>query len=183
MQLGFRPEVLPSRRENCSLLGRSVECKQQYLRLPRVCRFRTTVKAQVVETQTQSQEQVSIPEATSVRATEEYKFNTDKYAIIEVGGVQQLVEEGRWYTCNRLQAEPGSRISFGRVLAIKKDGDFHVGQPYLTAATVQAEILEEFKGPKVLVFKYKPKKHYKRKVGHRQPLSKYMVTKIDIIEE
>jgi len=50
---------------------------------------------------------------------------------------------------------------------MKKNGDFHVGQPYLTTATVQAEILEEFKGPKVLVFKYKPKKHYRRKVGHR----------------
>lgn len=98
--------------------------------------------------------------------------------MVEIGGHQLIVEEGRWYTVNRLQAEPGSKIQLGRVLAIKHDGKFHVGQPFLEGAKVEAEILEELKGPKVIVYKMKPKKHYRRKNGHRQPLTKFMVTKI-----
>eukprot|EP01024_Parvocaulis_polyphysoides_P006219 TRINITY_DN11620_c0_g1_i3.p4 TRINITY_DN11620_c0_g1~~TRINITY_DN11620_c0_g1_i3.p4 ORF type:complete len:216 (-),score=10.41 TRINITY_DN11620_c0_g1_i3:267-818(-) len=182
MQLGIRPEVLPSRRELFSFFGRSQGFRYQLPKHTHISAKRRTQTISAVAEQTKPQEEVAPPTTSVARATENYQFNTDKYAIIEVGGVQQLVEEGRWYTCNRLQAEPGSRISFGRVLAMKKNGDFHVGQPYLTNATVQAEILEEFKGPKVLVFKYKPKKHYRKKVGHRQPLSKYMITKIDMID-
>lgn len=89
-----------------------------------------------------------------------------------------LLEEGRWYTCNRLQAEPGSTIKFGRVLAAKESGTFTSGRPYLDNVTVEAEILEELKGEKVIVYKMKPKKHYQRKNGHRQPLTKFLVTKI-----
>eukprot|EP01025_Chloroclados_australasicus_P055498 TRINITY_DN6731_c0_g1_i1.p2 TRINITY_DN6731_c0_g1~~TRINITY_DN6731_c0_g1_i1.p2 ORF type:complete len:186 (-),score=9.22 TRINITY_DN6731_c0_g1_i1:386-943(-) len=184
MQLGLRPEVLPGRKELYNFQGRSrhrASLLYRHIRPTRTQQTRTAVATPDVETQTVATS--GDVEPATIRATESYQFNTDKYAIIEVGGVQQLVEEGRWYTCNRLQAEPGSRISFGRVLAMKKNGNFHVGQPYLTGATVQAEIIEEFKGPKVLVFKYKPKKHYKKKVGHRQPLSKFMITKIDMIED
>lgn len=77
------------------------------------------------------------------------------------------------------QAEPGSKIQFGRVLALKADGEFHVGRPYLPNVTVEAEIIEELKGPKITVYKMKPKKHYRRTQGHRQPLTKFKVTKID----
>lgn len=76
------------------------------------------------------------------------------------------------------QAEPGSTIRFGRVLASKEDGKFTAGRPYLDNITVEAEILEELKGEKVIVYKMKPKKHYQRKNGHRQPLTKFLVTKI-----
>jgi ribosomal protein L21 len=102
----------------------------------------------------------------------------DTYAVIDIGGVQHIVEEGRWYTCNRLAAEPGSTIKLGRVLALKSDGKFSVGQPYLGGVTVEATILEELKGPKLIIYKHKPKKHYQRKTGHRQPLSKFLITKI-----
>lgn len=64
------------------------------------------------------------------------------------------------------------------MLALKHDGKFHVGKPYLEGITIEAEILEELKGPKVIVYKMKPKKHYRRTNGHRQPLTKFMVTKI-----
>lgn len=77
------------------------------------------------------------------------------------------------------QAEPGSKIQFGRVLALKADGEFHVGRPYLPNVMVEAEIIEELKGPKVTIYKMKPKKHYRRTAGHRQPLTKFRVTKID----
>ena len=77
-----------------------------------------------------------------------------------------------------LQAEPGSVIKFGRVLAAKQDGIFTSGRPYLDNVTVEAEILEELKGEKVIVYKMKPKKHYRPKNGHRQPLTKFLVTNI-----
>jgi large subunit ribosomal protein L21 len=64
------------------------------------------------------------------------------------------------------------------VLALKTNGKFHVGKPYLEGITVEAEIMEDLKGPKVIVYKMKPKKHYRRTNGHRQPLTKFMVTKI-----
>lgn len=79
-----------------------------------------------------------------------------------------------------LQAEPGSTIKFGRVLAAKENGTFTTGRPYLENATVEAEILEELKGEKVIVYKMKPKKHYQKKNGHRQPLTKFLVTKISM---
>jgi large subunit ribosomal protein L21 len=103
---------------------------------------------------------------------------SEKYAIVDVGGNQHLVEEGRWYTCDRMQVSPGDVVSFGRVLAVKYDGNFHLGAPYVEGVTVEAEIVEHLKGPKVLIYKMKPKKHYKKKVGHRQPMTKFMITKI-----
>ena len=79
-----------------------------------------------------------------------------------------------------IQAEPGSTIRFGRVLGSKDNGKFTAGRPYLDNVVVEAEILEELKGEKVIVYKMKPKKHYQRKNGHRQPLTKFLVTNISI---
>ncbi|KAG7668756.1 hypothetical protein Ndes2437B_g07164 [Nannochloris sp. 'desiccata'] len=107
-----------------------------------------------------------------------YAGAADTYAVVDIGGHQLIVEEGRWYTVNRLEAPEGSKINLGRVLALKANGKFHVGKPYLEGITVEAEILEDLKGPKVIVYKMKPKKHYRRTNGHRQPLTKFMVTKI-----
>lgn len=78
-----------------------------------------------------------------------------------------FVEQGKWYTCNRLKADVGARIKFGRVLALKNQGKLTVGTPYLENVHVEAEVLEELRGPKVIVYKMKPKKHYRRKRGHR----------------
>lgn len=104
-----------------------------------------------------------------------YVSTSDKYAIIDVGGVQHLVEEGRWYTCNRLKATPGDVVSFGRVLAVKQEDVFHVGRPYVEGVTVEAEVIEDLKGPKVIIYKMQPKKHTRKTVGHRQPLTKYAI--------
>ncbi len=100
------------------------------------------------------------------------------YAVVDIGGHQLIVEEGRWYTVNRLDVPDGSVIELGRVLALKHNGEFKVGQPYLDGVKVTAEILGEEKGDKVIVYKMKPKKHYRRTNGHRQPLTKFLVTKI-----
>ncbi len=77
------------------------------------------------------------------------------------------------------QAEPGSKVQLGRVLALKDDGVFHVGQPYLESVVVEAEVLDEVKGPKLTIFKMNSKKHYRRKTGHRQLLTKFLITKIE----
>merc|ERR1719235_569985 len=106
----------------------------------------------------------------------------DKYAVIEVGGVQKIVAEGRYYTCNRLQAEVGSRLLFGRVLAAKSNGHFHVGTPWMENVTVEAEILEEYKGDKIIVYKTRPKKHTRSKNGYRQTLTRFLVTSIKCAE-
>lgn len=91
-----------------------------------------------------------------------------------------FVEPGKWYNVNRLQAEVGSKIKFGRVLALKMDGKLSVGMPYLENVTIEAEVIEELRAPKVIVYKMRPKKHYRKKQGHRQDLSKFMVTKIEM---
>ncbi|KAF8065499.1 rplU [Scenedesmus sp. PABB004] len=95
----------------------------------------------------------------------------ETYAIVEVGGKQMFVEPGKWYTCNRLQVAVGDKIRLGRVLALKQGDSFTVGKPYLEGVTVEAEVLEELRGPKIIVYKMKPKKHYRRKNGHRQELT------------
>lgn len=145
------------------------------------CRSRSVQHTQLVRAQTVEAPARPTDTAANVeggRQTPSYVSLSDKYAIVDAAGTQMLLEEGRWYTCNRLQAEPGSTIKFGRVLASKENGTFSSGRPYLENVTVEAEILEELKGEKVIVYKMKPKKHYQRKNGHRQPLTKFLVTKI-----
>ena len=88
---------------------------------------------------------------------------------LEIGGVQLLVEEGRRYTTDRLAAAAGSKIALGRVLAVKAGGAFRVGTPYVDGAVVEAEVVDdEAKGPKLTVFKFKNKSHYKVRRGGRE---------------
>ena len=79
-----------------------------------------------------------------------------------------------------MQAEPGQTIQLGRVLAVKENGNFNIGAPYLENAVVKAQIVEDLKGPKLTIFKMRAKKHYRRKTGHRQPLTQFYVTEISI---
>ena len=65
------------------------------------------------------------------------------------------------------------------MLGLKDEGVFHVGQPYLESVKVEAEILDDVKGPKLTIFKMNSKKHYRRKTGHRQPLTKFLITRIE----
>eukprot|EP00887_Chlorella_sp_A99_P007006 scaffold2.g7006.t1 len=92
---------------------------------------------------------VAAAEAPSSRPTPSHAGAADTYAVVEIGGHQLIVEEGRWYNVNRLEADPGSKLALGRVLALKHEGQFRVGQPYLEGVRVEAEVLEELKGDKV----------------------------------
>ncbi|MAY75324.1 MAG: 50S ribosomal protein L21 [Phycisphaerae bacterium] len=106
------------------------------------------------------------------------------YAIIEESGGQRKVVEGDEILIdlfNGGQNEAGSTITFDKVLIVGADdaGSSKIGQPYVDGATVQAEVVDpEFKGEKLHIFKFKPKKGYKRKTGHRQRYTRVRVTSI-----
>lgn len=97
------------------------------------------------------------------------------YAVIETGGKQYRVQEGDVITIEKLNAEVGEIVTFDRVLVLGEGKDVKVGTPYLDAA-VTGSVVENGKGQKVIIFKYKAKKDYRKKQGHRQP---YTMVKIE----
>mmetsp|Transcript_1593 Transcript_1593/g.6367 ORF Transcript_1593/g.6367 Transcript_1593/m.6367 type:complete len:177 (-) Transcript_1593:212-742(-) len=126
-------------------------------------------------------------EATAESSINQIGFNTPPSAgaapkwdaIIEVGGSQQFVSEGRFYECHSLKGvEPGSKIAFERVLGTHDGNAPNWGHPYVKGARVEATVLENFDAKKVIVFKYRPKKHYRKKNGHRQSMTRFLVTKV-----
>merc|ERR550514_1788982 len=106
--------------------------------------------------------------------------SSNKYAVIDVGGTQKIVQEGRYYSCNRLEVGSPSKIKFGRVLALKDHDKFHLGAPWVENASVEAEVLNEFKCNKIVVYKMNPKKHTRKLRGHRQLMTRFLVTKISL---
>lgn len=101
------------------------------------------------------------------------------YAIIETGGKQYRVQEGDTLFVEKLDVAEGDVITLEKVLAVSKDGNLNVGNPVVEGAKVEAKVLEQGKGKKIIVFKYKPKKDYRRKQGHRQPYTKLLIEKIN----
>ncbi|MBS3995054.1 MAG: 50S ribosomal protein L21 [Alkaliphilus sp.] len=100
------------------------------------------------------------------------------YAIIETGGKQYRVQEGDTLFVEKLEVNQGETIEFVKVLAVSKDGELSLGTPVVNGAKVIATVVENGKGPKIIIFKYKPKKDYRKKQGHRQPYTKIKVEKI-----
>ena len=102
------------------------------------------------------------------------------YAVIEAGGAQLIVQEGRYYDVDRMEAEGGDVVTFNRVLLRRNaSGDYAMGAPYIEGAAVQAEVLHDLRGEKIIVQKMKPKKGYRRKRGHRSDFTRLLVTKIN----
>ena len=99
------------------------------------------------------------------------------YAIIETGGKQYQVKEGDVLFVEKLDAE--DTVKFDKVLAVSADSGLSVGAPYVDGASVDAKVLAQGKGKKVIVFKMKPKKGYRNKTGHRQPYTKIEISKIN----
>ncbi len=102
------------------------------------------------------------------------------YAVIETGGKQYRVEEGAVLTVEALPAEPGTSVTLERVLLVADGPRVTVGTPHVAGASVQATVLGQGRGKKVVVFKYKPKAHYRRKQGHRQRLTTLRIDKISL---
>jgi large subunit ribosomal protein L21 len=90
------------------------------------------------------------------------------FAIVEIAGQQFKVEEGQEIFVHRLNADEGSNLSFDKVLLVDNGGSVQVGTPSVGGAAVNATVLKHVKGDKVIVFKKKRRKGYKKKNGHRQ---------------
>jgi large subunit ribosomal protein L21 len=101
------------------------------------------------------------------------------YAIVETGGKQYRVRPGDTIAVERLSGEPGDTLDLDRVLLVGGDGDeTRLGSPALEGAVVRAEVIEHGRGQKIIVFRYKSKVRYRRKTGHRQPLTRLRITDI-----
>ncbi len=100
-------------------------------------------------------------------------------AIIKTGGKQYLVEPGKKIKIEKIKGEEGKETVFDQVLLVAQDKDVRVGTPLIDRAKVRAKILSHFKGDKIIVFKYKPKKRQRIKKGHRQQYTEVEVTKIE----
>nr|ARW68627.1 ribosomal protein L21 [Palisada sp.] len=100
------------------------------------------------------------------------------YAVVELGGNQIIVEPGKFYDVNYLQASPGDIINLNRVLLLSQANEFNLGFPCLTNVIVKAKVLRHMRGKKLTVFKVKPKKNNRVKMGHRQKLTRILVESI-----
>lgn len=100
------------------------------------------------------------------------------YAIIETGGKQIKVEQGQEIMIEKLSADVNDVVTFDKVLFVGGD-DVKVGAPFVEGASVTAKVVGQGRDKKITVFKYKPKKNYHRKLGHRQPFTKVVIEGIN----
>ena len=97
------------------------------------------------------------------------------YAIIETGGKQYRIQENDFLFVEKLEANEGDTVVFDKVLMVNGK----VGSPYVEGAKVSAVVEKQGKAPKIIVYKYKSKKNYHKKQGHRQPYTKVQITQIE----
>ena len=100
------------------------------------------------------------------------------YAIIESCGKQYKVAEGDVVFFEKLDTEAGKKVTFSNVVLVSDDKKVEVGAPYVKGVKVEGKVVEHGKGKKIIVYKYKAKKNYRRTQGHRQPYTKVEITKI-----
>ena len=100
------------------------------------------------------------------------------YAIIESCGKQYKVAEGDVVFFEKLNAEEGKKVTFDNVILVSDEGKVQVGNPYVKGVKVEGKVVSHGKGKKIIVFKMKAKKNYRRKQGHRQPYTKVEITSI-----
>lgn len=101
------------------------------------------------------------------------------YAIIESCGKQYKVTEGDLVFFEKLDSEVGKKVTFDKVVLVgETEGKVQIGNPYVKGIKVEGKVVSHGKGKKIIVFKYKAKKNYRRKQGHRQPYTKVEITGI-----
>ena len=105
------------------------------------------------------------------------------YAIIESCGRQYKVAEGDVVFFEKLDVEEGKKVTFDKVMLVSEDKKVEVGAPYVKGVKVEGKVVANGKGKKILVYKYKAKKNYRRTQGHRQPYTKVEITKIKTAAE
>lgn len=101
------------------------------------------------------------------------------YAVIETGGKQYKVAEGDTLFIEKLGLDEGAEVTFDKVAALGKDEGLVIGAPYVDGAKVSAKVMKNGKEKKIMVFKFKAKKNYRRRKGHRQPYTKVQIEKIE----
>jgi large subunit ribosomal protein L21 len=102
------------------------------------------------------------------------------YAIIETGGKQLRVEPGRFYDIELLPVDAEESITLENLLLIQHDDTVHIGQPFVEGASLQATVMQHYRGRKVIVYKMKPKKKTRKKRGHRQEITRLMIDSISL---
>ncbi len=100
------------------------------------------------------------------------------YAIIESCGKQYKVAQGDVVFFEKLDAKEGGKITFDKVILVSDEGKVQIGNPYVKGVKVEGKVISHGKAKKIIVFKMKPKKNYRRKQGHRQPYTKVEITSI-----
>ena len=100
------------------------------------------------------------------------------YAIVETGGKQYQVEEGRYVDVELLDGEKDSKVVFDKIVMIVNGKKSKVGQTYVTGASVEGKIILHDRAKKIIVYKQRPKKGYRKKQGHRQGFARVMINKI-----
>jgi len=106
--------------------------------------------------------------------------STETYAIVEASGQQFWLQPNRYYDLDRLQAGVDETVTLDNVLLVKDGSGTTLGQPYVKDATVELKVMDHRRGPKVIVYKMRPKKKTRRKNGHRQELTRVMVQSIKV---
>jgi len=102
------------------------------------------------------------------------------YAIIEASGKQFRVEPGRYYDFDRMAVDEDGTVEIDRVLFVSHDGETMVGQPLVEGAAISGTVMRHLRGPKIVVYKMKPKKKTRKKRGHRQELTRLMIDAISV---
>jgi large subunit ribosomal protein L21 len=102
------------------------------------------------------------------------------YAVIETGGKQYRVEQGTTLQVERLAVEPGTSLTLDQVVMLGDGDSLQVGAPTVKGASVTATVVAHGRGRKIIVMKYKPKAHYRRKTGHRQAFTTLKIDKIEL---
>ncbi len=105
------------------------------------------------------------------------------YAIVAVGGKQFWMEPGRFYDVNSLGLESGAAVILEQVLLVHCGGQVQIGRPTVAGAQVVGKVLAARRGPKIMVYKMRPKKKTRKKTGHRQELTRVLVEKIVVGEQ
>ena len=117
---------------------------------------------------------------TSKNSSSNSSKNNELYAIAETSGQQFWFEVDRYYDIDRLNAKEKDKITLEKVLLLKDKNSITIGKPYVKDAKIELEVISQRRGKKILVYKMRPKKKTRRKMGHRQELTRVMVKSISI---
>ena len=101
------------------------------------------------------------------------------YAIVQINGIQQKVTPEETLVVPRLKGNPGDKLTFDKVLLVSDGDKITVGQPFLKGASLTAELVDHFRGPKLKIFKFKRRNDFRKRRGHRDEITRIRVTGIN----